>query len=78
MRPLQHTLLIWSYCGVLCCVVLQVMGYGNDSEAIATEADAFLDALQQLPHDNNTVVWGKSDELMLLVHQVCTCCMQQY
>jgi hypothetical protein len=54
------------------------MGYGDDLEAIATEADAFLDALQQLPHDNNTVVWGKSDELMLLVHQVGTCCMQQY
>lgn len=51
------------------------MGYGDDPEAIATEADVFIDALQQLPHDNNTLVWGKSDELMLLVHQVRTCCM---
>jgi hypothetical protein len=46
---------------------------GDGPKDAATEADAFLDALEQLPHDNNTVVWGKSDELMLLVHQVGTC-----
>lgn len=40
-----------------------------------TESDAFLAALQQLPLGSNTVVWGKSDELLQKIQQVWAWCL---
>jgi hypothetical protein len=62
---------------VFCVFVLlvQVLRHQHYHAGVAgplTEAGAFLEALQLLPlqKSNNTVVWGKSDELMELVAKV--------
>jgi hypothetical protein len=56
----------------MCCCV-QVLRHQHYHAGVAgplTEASAFLVALQQLPLLNNTVIWGKSDELMEQVAKV--------
>jgi hypothetical protein len=58
----------------LCVFAFQVLPYGSNA-ADVTEADAFLAALRELPHANNTVVWGKSDELVVRIHEVRTAMM---
>lgn len=48
---------------------LQVLHTSLDGTPV-TEADAFMEALHLLQLSNNSVIWGKSDELVTQVYEV--------